>query len=239
MHRNQAVSVVIPAYNEQETIAQVVADYLACGLCDEVIVVNNRSRDATAQRARDAGARVIDEERPGYGSALRAGMNAATGTIITLTEADGSFHANELKELLEAWSMLQCDLLMGSRTRPASAAPNAHITGMGNWANRGVALMLALHGRPSNRMVFSDVGCTARVMRKEFWKRIEPHCRADGPQFSPEMMVAALRAGAKVAEVPVGYHPRRGGISKHGGSFVALARTALKMIRLILARRLS
>ena len=76
MFRGQTVSLVIPAYNEEVTIAAVVEEFRAEVLIDEIVVVDNNCTDATAERATAVGARVVQESTPGYGSALRAGMDA-------------------------------------------------------------------------------------------------------------------------------------------------------------------
>lgn len=85
------VSVVIPAYNEEDTIEEVIRDFGSRDEIDEVLVVDNNSRDRTAEKARRAGARVVSESRQGYGCALRRGLDDALGDIVVLTEADGSF----------------------------------------------------------------------------------------------------------------------------------------------------
>ena len=77
MFQNHPIAVVIPAYNEEATIADVVRDFAASTFTDRVIVVDNNCKDATAERAAAAGAEVIQESAPGYGCAIRAGLNHA------------------------------------------------------------------------------------------------------------------------------------------------------------------
>src|SRR6187549_3047639 len=88
---NSIVSVVIPCLDEEEPIASVVREVLAQGV-DEVIIVDNGSRDATATRARGAGARVISEPRRGYGFACAAGVAGvrADTNIVCFLDGDGS-----------------------------------------------------------------------------------------------------------------------------------------------------
>ena len=78
MWNNRTVSVVFPAYNEADNIAQAVRDFASFEAVDEVLVVNNNSRDATAELAEASGARVVAEGRQGYGFALRRGL---AGTV--------------------------------------------------------------------------------------------------------------------------------------------------------------
>src|SRR5262249_61866998 len=100
MWQGQRVSVVFPAYNEQDGIADAVADFQRVDAVDEVIVVDNNSRDATAERALEAGARVIKETRQGYGNALRRGMQEAIGEYVVLAEPDGTFIGKDVLKLL-------------------------------------------------------------------------------------------------------------------------------------------
>ena len=79
MFRGHSVTVVVPAYNEAQTIADVVADYLGVSCVDRVLVVDNNCSDDTAALAREAGAEVIEESQPGYGCALRAGPRPLFG----------------------------------------------------------------------------------------------------------------------------------------------------------------
>ena len=114
MFRNRTVSLVIPAYNEEATIRQVVEEFRQEPHLDEVLVVDNNCRDRTAEFARAAGATVIAESRPGYGSALMAGMTAAKGEILVLVEADGSFRARDVEKLLVYLD--DAGMVMGTRT---------------------------------------------------------------------------------------------------------------------------
>jgi len=93
------VSVVIPAYNEEQSIAYVVRDFLR--LVDEVLVIDNSSRDRTAQAAREAGARVETVKLIGYGDTIRYGLDHASGDILVVVEADFSFRARDLSKMLE------------------------------------------------------------------------------------------------------------------------------------------
>ena len=86
------VSVVIPAMNEEEPIAEVVREVLATNIPREIIVVDNASKDRTAERAQAAGARVISEPTPGYGRACATGVRAVAPecTIVVFLDGDGS-----------------------------------------------------------------------------------------------------------------------------------------------------
>ena len=114
--RGAMVCAVIPALDEEATIAAVVAGALQ--FVDEVIVVDNGSADATATRARGAGARVVPEPRPGYGRACLTGARAApAGAVVVFSDGDGSDDPAALKRLAALVIEGDADLVVGSRAR--------------------------------------------------------------------------------------------------------------------------
>ncbi|MBK8178075.1 MAG: glycosyltransferase family 2 protein [Planctomycetes bacterium] len=237
MHEQVHVTVIIPAYNEEATIAGVVADFRGRAEVDQVLVVDNNCRDRTAELARAAGARVVSESQPGYGSALRAGMEAAPEGILVLTEADGSFRALDLPKFL---AYLEPDtLVMGTRTTSQMVDQAANMRSLLRWGNVVVGKLVEACWYLSMEPRLTDVGCTYRALHKSTWKRIQPGVREAGPAFSPEMMCEALRQRIRVIEIPVHYFARMGGESKHSANYRKIARTALKMLRAILRKRLS
>ena len=96
MWKNKKVSVVFPAYNEEGNIATAVKDFLATDVVDELIVVDNNSKDNTAELAKKSGAKVIKETRQGYGWANRRGLKEAKGDIIITAEPDGTFIGRDI-----------------------------------------------------------------------------------------------------------------------------------------------
>ena len=227
------VTVVVPALDEEGSVAAVVRAFRARPEVAEVLVVDNGSRDATAARAREAGARVIAEARRGYGAALRAGIGQAFAQgaeVVALVEADGTFAAEELPRLLAPLLPPEGHaLVLGSRT--------AAMGGLMAAGNRLVArIQSALWPRSGCRL--SDVGCTYRTLTRAAWSALAPGLTADGPELAPQMVCEAFRRRLRVTEVPVRYGPRTSGASKHTGSAGPVLRTALRMLRAILTKRL-
>ncbi len=231
MDRDRRIALVIPALDEEASIGIVVRDFRAQPALELVLVVDNGSHDRTAERARAEGAQVVTENRPGYGAALRAGIEHAFGLgleIVVLAEADGTFDPADLGPLLAA--LAGRDLVLGSRT--------AEMRGALRHGNRAVAWLLsALWWRRSCRL--TDVGCTYRALTAEAWAALRDGARADGPEFSPQMICEAFRRRLAVREIPVRYGARTSGASKHTGSTWAAERTAARMLRTILALRIA
>ncbi len=236
MFRNSKVSVVVPAYNEEATIGAVVADFRGSPFPDEVLVVDNNCTDRTAALAAEAGARVVKESAAGYGCALRAGLDAASGDMLVLVEADGSFKAGDLEKLLVY--LPDCAMVMGTRTTRQMVEQGANMGGSLRWGNVVMAKLLELLWYVPHEPRLTDVGCTYRALWRKTWGQIRGGLRERGPQFSPEMICEAYRHGLRVIEIPVHYHRRLGGVSKHSESFSKVARTALKMFRTIVRKRL-
>ena len=236
MFEGRKVSVVIPAHDEEATIAEVVAGFRArAPAVDEIVVVDNNCRDRTAELARAAGARVVQESAPGYGCALRRGMDEASGDVLVLVEADGSFRPEDALKLLVY--LQDADMVVGTRTTRQMVEQGANMRQLLRWGNVVVAKGFELLWYLSCEPRLTDVGCTYRALRRSSWQRLRAHVREPGPAFSPEMMAEAMVQRLRMIEVPVHYLRRRGGESKHSANWFKVAHTATGMIRAILRKR--
>ena len=215
-----------------------VAEFAGEECVDRVLVVNNNSRDATAERAEEAGAEVLFEEEPGYGCAIRAGLRrtAEDGTdIAVITEADGSFRGRDVWKLLHY--LTDASMVLGTRTTRQMLEQGANMDAKLRWGNVLMAKLLELFWYLPHEPRLTDVGCSYRALWTRSWEEIEPGTREAGPQFSPEMICEAYRKGMRVIEIPVHYGARMGGESKHSASFWKVSRTALGMFRTICRKR--
>lgn len=209
MGADPVIAAVIPALDEEAGIAAVVEGLLRQGLLDEVVVVDNGSRDATAERAGAAGARVVREPRRGYGHACLAGVLAAEGSdVIVLLDGDAADDPADLAAVVAPLLAGAADLVVGTRgraSRQRGAMTPQQIAG-----NRVAgALLRVIHG-----MRVSDLG-PFRAIRRDHLLALDMSEMTYG--WTVEMTVKSSRAGLRYAEVPVAYR-RRVGASKVGGT---------------------
>lgn len=232
MYGDKRVSVVLPAYNEESHIRQAVLDFLVPGVVDEVIVVDNNSRDRTAEEAALTPARLVRETAQGYGHALRRGLREATGDLVILAEPDGTFVGRDVLKLL-AYSD-DFDVVCGTRTTRELIWAQANMgwfLRVGNWAV--AKLLQVLHDGPS----LTDCGCTLRLIHRAAVGQLLDRFTVGGSHFLPEMVILALKQGLRVIEVPVNYRGRVGE-SKITGTLKGTLSTGFRMIGLVLKYRM-
>ena len=231
MYKGKKVSVVMPAYNEEEYIAKAVKEFSSIPEVDEVIVVNNNSTDRTKELAIKAGAIVVDEEKQGYGYACQRALREASGDLIILVEPDGTFSAHDIEKFL-AYSN-DFDFVIGSRTSKEMIHEGANMGKFLKWGNWALAKMIeVLFNGPS----LTDVGCTYRLIKRDALEKIKDKFTVGGSHFSPEMMILAIKSRIPMIEIPVNYKERKGS-SKITGRKWAAFKLGLRMIKLILSYR--
>lgn len=230
------ITVVIPAWNEEATIGEQVAEVLAearnpalPARIVRVVVVDNGSDDRTAARAAAAGAEVVAEPRRGYGRACWSGVLAA-GEVDLIVQMDGdrSDRVDELALLLQPLLAGEADLVIGSRTlgsyEPGSLLPQQRF---GNWV--AARMLRLLYG-----VRVTDIG-PFRVIRRQDLLALGMREMTYG--WSVEMIARAARAGLRVREVPVTYRKRAGGESKVSGNVQASVRAGGRIVAAILRCR--
>jgi hypothetical protein len=217
------VVVIIPALDEEQAIGDVVRDLVP--LVSQVIVVDNGSRDRTAERAREAGAMVVSEPRRGYGQACLAGIAAAGDAgVLAFVDGDRSDDPRQLVQVLAPILENRADLVIGSRSlgrRAPGAQPWHAIAG----TRLCVGLMNLLAGSRA-----SDLG-PFRALSAAALRQLAMADRNYG--WTVEMQVKAARAGLHVVEVPVDYRPRVGK-SKVSGTLRGTFGAGTKIIATIL-----
>jgi len=225
------ISVVLPTYNEKDSIQQSIHDFFATGLVDEVLVINNNAVAGTSEEVAGTGAIEVFEHRQGYGSAIRRGLVEATGDYIVICEPDGTFLARDIHKLLAYAD--DFDVVYGSRTSQQFVWRGANMGLFLRWGNWVVAKYLEFL---YNATSLTDVGCTYRLIRRDVALAMMDQFRIDGNQFGPEMMILTLLGGYRVIQIPLNYLPRVGHSSVTGDPLKAFI-LGLQMIWLITSRR--
>ncbi len=200
------ISIVMPCLNEAEGVAECVRkgrEWIdRAGLKGEVVVVDNNSTDDSAELAAAAGARVIAERDPGYGSALRAGFRQARGRFMVMGDCDGTYDFSQLDALVGPLDE-GYDLVMGNRLTD-QLAPGAM-----PWAHRFIGTpMISWILRIFTGAKIRDSQCGLRAMRRDSIQALG--LRSTGMEFASEMILRAMRRGLKITQVPISYDVRAG-----------------------------
>ncbi len=222
-----SISVIIPALDEEEPIAGVVDECLATGLPNEVIVVDNGSTDRTAERAHEAGARVVTAPR-GYGRACAAGVRALSPEcdIVVFLDGDGSDVPAFMNQLVDPVAHGTHDFVIGSRTRGQREPGSMNLQQIFAGRLAGLILRFLYGARYTDMSPF-------RAIRRDALERLDMREQTYG--WNLEMQMKAARDGLRVLEVPVNHRRRAGGESKVSGTFrgtfVAGSRIVATLVR--------
>lgn len=220
MLNNKRISVLIPAFNEEKSIARVISE-LPKGLVDEIVVVDNGSTDATREAACRGGARVVDEPRRGYGSACLKGLASINNTdVVVILDGDHSDYPEQITRLLEPIAGGNADFVIGSRVlglREDGALSFQQC--LGN--KLAVFLIYRLFGHK-----FTDMG-PFRAIRFESLKSLKMTDKNFG--WNVEMQIKAIKSGLKIKEMPVDYR-KRIGASKISGTISGTIKAGAKII---------
>ncbi len=222
------ISVIIPAFNEQNSIAKVI-QAIPTEWVQEVIVVNNNSRDDTVENAKDAGATVLQEDRQGYGFACLKGISYLSRQtpppdIVVFMDADYADYPEELPQVVQPIVDDDADFVIGSRAlgrreRGSMTLPQR----FGNWL--ATRLLKWLYGA-----TFTDLG-PFRAIRYAALRQLNMRDQTYG--WTVEMQLKAARQGLRCTEVPVSYRQRIG-VSKVSGTVKGTVMAGYKIIGTII-----
>ena len=181
---------VIPAFDEEAGIAAVVSGVLAQGAFREVLVVDDGSRDATAERARQAGARVVRHPyNKGNGAAVKTGLREALGDVVLLLDADGQHDPSQIESVIGPVG--EFDMVVGAR----AAADQPWHRALGNGVFKALASWLT--GRP-----IPDLTSGFRAASRPRMLEILP-LLPNGFSYPTTSCLAFLKAGLNVCFVPI------------------------------------
>ena len=210
----EAIQVVIPARDERQTIGHVIGQLRHQGF-ERIRVVDNGSRDDTAAIARQLGAEVLSEPRPGYGRACWRGCHQLDPGVdwLLFCDGDGGDPIEELPRFLELLN--DHDLLLGDRT--ATAAGRATLTPLQQGGNRLATTLIGLGWG----FRYRDMG-PLRLVRREAFEAMNLRDRGYG--WTLEMQVRAIELGLRIREIPICHRQRLAGASKISGRWGASVR---------------
>jgi glycosyltransferase involved in cell wall biosynthesis len=210
------VSVVVPAFNEEDGIARVVSDLAASGPWHEIIVVDDGSTDRTAANASAAGAVVVRHPyNKGNGAAVKSGIRRACGAFVMIIDGDGQHRPEDARRLVSRLG--EYDLVIGARASATQATPGRR---MGNALLNGFAAYLT--GRP-----IPDLTSGFRAARRECLREFL-HLLPNGFSTPTTTTLAFIKAGYNVAFEPIEARQRV------GTSKIRLARDGAKFLMIIL-----
>mgnify|MGYP003394180997 CR=1 FL=1 len=196
------LSILIPAYNEEKTIVEILRRVAAADIRPfekEVLVIDNNSSDATASLARAApSVRVLSEKSPGKGAALVRGLAKATGDLVLFQDADLEYDPADIKKLLSVIESGTADVVYGSRNLSPKTRRGALVPRVGVWFI--TKLMNALYG-----LSLTDVWTCYKLFPRE----AAGDFIAGGFESELLFTAALARRGYRFAEVPISYTPRK------------------------------
>ena len=232
MWRGRTLGVVLPTYNEKESIFSTIQHFESLGIVDDILVINNNAAEGTSEEVARTSAREIVETRQGYGAAIQRGLSELDTDLVCVCEPDGTFDPEDLWKLLPF--TVECGFVVGSRTVSHFIWEGANMDWFLQWGNWAVAKMIEVL---YNTSYLSDVGCTFRVLSRETIDQISPKFTVEGSSFGLEMLLLGVIRGVRLVQVPVNYHPRVGesSVTGHLGKTLELG---FEMIRMVFKMRL-
>ena len=204
------VRVIIPALNEEDAVGKVISE-IPLGYVNEIIVIDNNSKDDTSAKAKQAGATVLLEKKPGYGNACLKGLKYAldrSTDLIIFMDADHADDPSQLPQLIkkinEGYDLVIGSRSLGKREKGSMTTPQI----FGNWL---ATLLLNTFWRSN----FTDLGPFRAVTVKAL-RKIKMEDQNFG--WTVEMQLKAAKLKLKCTEIPMNYRKRKHGVSKVSGS---------------------
>jgi glycosyltransferase involved in cell wall biosynthesis len=196
------VAVLIPCYNEEITIAEVVGQFRSQLPDATVYVFDNNSSDRTVERALEAGARVLHERRQGKGYVVQSIFRRVEADVYVIVDGDGTYQASAVHTLISPILSDEADMVVGCRLHAGSQSQFKHLN---RWGNRLVLSLLNL----IFRLRLTDVLSGYRAFNRKFVKNLNP--LGSGFEIETELTIKAVARGYRIVEVPVDLTPRLAG----------------------------
>ncbi|MDQ2985836.1 MAG: glycosyltransferase family 2 protein [Armatimonadota bacterium] len=202
MDRTPAVSIILPAYNEEKTIGEIIRRLSLLSIDKEIIVVDDASTDSTADEVRRSDTEVVHLTQPhnqGKGAAIRAALAVARGEATIIQDADLEYKPEDIPKLVAPILAGTSDVVYGSRfmggMNPKMAMPNKIVNRLLIWT---VALLFG-------RRITDEATCY-KAVRTSVLR--DMHLQCNRFEFCPEVTAKAIRMGKDIHEMPISYEPR-------------------------------
>ena len=230
--KSKKISLILPTYNERDSIKKVINKFSGLKIFFEIIVINNNDSKGTSDEIAQTNAVEIHEKKQGYGSAILRGFYESKGDLIVVCEPDDTFVEEDIYKLL-AYSD-SFDVVYGSRTMNDMIWDGANMGWFLRFGNWSVAKLLQIL---FNTCSLTDVGCTYRLVKRSSMLKILKKSKVVSNFFGPEMMLISILLNLKIIQIPINYRERVG-ISSVTGSFKKAFILGIQMILLILKFRI-
>jgi len=244
--KERQICVIMPTFNEEATIKQVVEDFQRQNFVNNVVVIDNKSTDDTVKIAKDCGAKVIEKiENKGYSHSLVLGLKEALKTdanIITITESDGTFNGYDLEKMVPYLN--NCDMVIGSRQNQVISEKGNQNSGFFVWANFLLAKLIQIKYLSLDHMGIinlTDVGCIYRVIKRDALEKIISKLTYPGSDrpvggigIGLYITMLGIEEDLKIIEIPVTFKRRIGKSKLTGAGKKKTINIGLRFLWLIL-----
>ena len=223
MYQNKTLSLVLPAYNEGLNISNFINAVKKLNVVDQIIGVNNNSKDNTEQEIKKNNIVYLNADKQGFGAAVKEGLKNCKTDLILICEPDGSFEANDILKLLNLIN--DYDAVFTSRT---SSMKNYYL----KYGNILYAKILSLVFRGPK---LSDVGSSLRLFKKVHLEKFINTLKSDGPELQIELTINFFRQKINIIEIDINYLDRLGA-SNYTVNFIGSLNVAIKFTKVVLIK---
>ncbi len=221
------IDLILPAYNEEESIKKSINDFESLNIFNNIIVIDNNSTDKTEDEIKKTNAKYFLEKKQGYGSALMRGIKESKSEFLITCEPDLTFSHHDVFKFLVYLDEFDC--VFGTRTSKSMIEVGAKMTSYLRYGNILVAKLLEyLFNGPS----LTDVGCSFKAFKTKNLQDIVDKLNVNGSHFQPELMIRLIESDIKIIEIPVFYLKRKG-YSKITYNFYSSLTVAINMLKII------
>lgn len=226
------LTVVLTAYNDEESIGAAVDDFRSHPKVQRVLVVDNNSADGTSEAARRHGAIVVNEPLPGYGRCVHRSLSEAAAyddtELTLLCEGDRTFRAFDIEKFLAY--IPHADIVNGTRIVEQLRSPTTQLTTFMYYGNFFVGKLL--EAKHLGMGTFTDVGTTYKLCRNGVLRELLPRLDAGiNLEFNAYFLDTALAHGVEIVECPITFYPRIGASKGGNTNNLRALKVGLRMIR--------